>query len=317
MRSELDREGMVKTMTARSKPILMIFTATVLILIAGINIMLAPLGILEYKQLGRYKDSVRVPILMYHHFGDEGASSLVISAEMFESQMKALVDAGYTSVSFSDVRDYVNTGAQLPEKPILITIDDGYTSVYETAYPIFLKYNIKATVFIVGIFHGKTMYKDSPYLLVPPHFGDDEAREMSESGLISIQSHSYDMHHIEQLEQEYRKGVLRMPGEPRGVYDEAFKADFDHSSAQIENATGCVPFVYSYPYGRYTNRSEALLKIMGVEATVIIVPGISTIVRGAPESLYKLKRLTVNGDMTPDQLLEMIRTGISQNRYVL
>lgn len=302
-------------MTSGSKRTVMIFTAAVLGLIAGLNIVFAPLRIMELNQMGRFKNSVRVPILMYHHFGEEEASGVVISPEQFESQMKALVEAGYTSVSFREVCDYAINGARLPEKPVLITIDDGYMSVYESAYPILLKYNIKATVFIVGVFHGRTMYRDTPHLLQPPTFGDEEAREMSGSGLVSIQSHSYDMHHIKEFETEYRKGAMRMPGETRSEYDEAFKADFARSSLVIENATGLMPFVYSYPYGRHNNRTEALLRGAGVEATVTIVPGINIIVAGNPESLYKLRRLTINGNMTPEELLDMMQTGTVPNRF--
>lgn len=301
----------------RRKKALIVFTAAVIMLIAGLNAVFAPLGIMEYNQFGRYKNSVRVPILMYHHFGDEEASSVVISADMFDSHMLALTGAGYTTVSFREICDYVNYGTRLPEKPILITIDDGYESVYDYAYPVLLKHNMKATVFVVGVFQGKTTYKDTSHLLTPAHFSDAQAREMSDSGLISIQSHSYNMHDIEQFEQNYRKGAMRMRGETRIDYEEAFKADFALSSAQIENATGLAPFVYSYPYGRHTNRSESLLRGIGVESTVIIVPGINTIVRETPESLYKLRRLTVHGDMTPEQLLGMIRTGIGKTRYVL
>lgn len=287
-------------------PIVICFAVAVLILAAGLNYTYDPLDSFQARQQGRINESVSIPILMYHHFSDNGAPGSVISADMFECHMKALVEAGCSFVSFREVCDYVNYGTPLPEKPVLITIDDGYTSVYETAYPILLKYNIKATVFIVGAFYGKAQYKDTPYLLIPPHFGDDEAREMIESGLISIQSHSYDMHQYEPYELEYRRGILRKPGETREEYDEVFRADFEFASAQIENTTGLKPFVYSYPFGRHTNRSETLLKGMGVESTVTIIPGMNTIIKGVPESMYKLRRFIVYGDMTPEKLLKKI-----------
>ena len=68
--------------------------------------------------------SIQLPILMYHHFVDyDGHPSpdTVISAERFESHLKALSEAGYNTVSFEELCDFVVTGKALPENPIIIT----------------------------------------------------------------------------------------------------------------------------------------------------------------------------------------------------
>ena len=67
--------------------------------------------------------STQVPILMYHDL--EGDS---LPAAQMEEQIAALAQAGYTSVTLADLRAYVEQGAELPEKPIVITFDDGYLS---------------------------------------------------------------------------------------------------------------------------------------------------------------------------------------------
>ena len=285
---------------------LICFTAAVLALIVGLNVLFDPLGILEFNRLGRFKYSVRIPILMYHHFGDEGSPEVTISADAFESHMKALSDAGYTAISFEDLHEYVFSGAPLPDRPVLITIDDGYMSVYDIAFPILEKYGMKATVFIIGVFHGKSLYKDNSYWRIIPHFGDAEALEMASSGILSIQSHSYDMHQYEPYEDAYREGVLRMRGERRAAYIEVFTSDYELAAAQIENAVGTRPFVYAYPYGKSSRLSESLLKTMGIEVTVLTASGVSTVIRDSPQSLYRLKRLNVPGDMPAEELLIMI-----------
>ena len=275
-------------------------------LIAGVNIVFGPFGIVEGLRQMTYKESVRVPILMYHNFSESGAPEVTITADAFERHISALSDAGYTAVTFEQLCDYARDGALLPERPVVITIDDGYKSVYETAYPILEKYDMKATVFIIGVFHGEDLYKGNPYWQIIPHFGDAEAVEMASSGFLSIQSHSYDMHHYEPYEDDYREGSLRKRGENRADYIEAFESDFNKSASLIEPLTGEWPFVYSYPFGKHSRLSESLLKNMGVTVTVTTMSGVSVIARDVPQSLYRLKRLNVPGDMTAEELLEMI-----------
>ena len=254
-------------------------------------------------------NSARIPILMYHHFADDKKNpSVVISAEMFESHIKALCDAGYTTISFEELCAFVFDNAELPERPIIITSDDGYTSVYDTAFPILKKYGVKATVFVIGILHGQTLYKDTAYPVFPLHFGDDEGRIMAQSGILSIQSHSYDMHQVESYETPpFRIGVLPMDGESEDEYIAAFKADFERSAEQIENITGIRPFVFSYPYGRSTDLSEKLLSDYGVKVTLTIKKGPNYVKRNSPDSLFGLKRYNVPGNMTAAELLSMIR----------
>jgi len=279
----------------------------ILLLVAAVNALYDPFDSMEGKQQGRFEHSVRVPILMYHHFADDGSPDVTISGDAFERQMKALHDAGYTTISFEQLRDYVYNGAALPERPLLITIDDGYMSVYDTAYPILKKYGMKATAFIIGVFYGQSVYKGVAYWKIIPHFGDAEAAEMEQSGLISIQSHSYDMHQYQPYETDYRDAILRKRGESRAAYKQAIATDFGLAAAQIENAVGKRPFVYSYPFGKRTYMAEAVLKSMGVEITLITTPGTSLVVRNAPDSLFALKRLNVPGDMTAEELLNLIK----------
>jgi len=269
--------------------------------IAALLLLIA--GFAQYNET----HSVKIPILMYHHLADTDISGSTISAETFETHIKALAGAGYTAVSFEDLRDYVFNGATLPTHPIVITFDDGYQSVYDAALPILQKYNTKATAFIVGIFHGENVYKGSNDRPITPHFGDAEAKEMVESGIFSIQSHSFDMHQLVPYEDESpRVGILKRKEESNEEYVNALTADFRLASDQIEGITGVKPFVFSYPYGRFTLQAEKLLKNMGVLATVTTVADFNTIVRNSPGTLFGMGRFNVPGDMTAEELLSMI-----------
>ena len=282
-----------------------------LVLIAATVIFFDPFSFFGEKTNPKDDNSARIPVLMYHHFRleDDAYPGTMISGETFERQVKALSDAGYTAVSFEELVDYVSGGASLPKNPLVITIDDGYLSVYEVAFPILKKYNMPATVFIIGVSHGKSYYKDTDHEILP-HFNDAQALEMAQSGYMSIQSHSYDMHQHQLYEEgPYREGILQMEGESDDGYIAAFIADFERAAAQIEAITGTRPFVFSYPYGLLNDQSDQLLSDMGVKATLTVDEGVNTVVRGSPETLFRLNRLNVTGDMTPQDLLKMIENG--------
>jgi len=277
-----------------------------LALLVGFVVLLNPLNIFGKGHVQLKEGSVSLPILMYHHFAEDGAPETIISAEMFESQIRALRDAGYSAITFRELVDFVYEGAPLPERPLMITIDDGYMSVYETAFPILQKYDMKATVFIIGVSHGKNLYKETQYTIIP-RFGDAEAVEMTQSGIMSIQSHSYDMHQHEPYEAgPFRKGVLQMEGESTDEYIDAFTWDFGQAAAQIEAMLGKRPIAFSYPFGVSNDMTDALLRDMGISVTLTIAKGLNVITRGAPESLFSLNRFNVPGDMSPEDLLAMI-----------
>ena len=297
MNSELERDYHDMSSLA-SKKQFVIYTCFVVCILAFIS------GMAYWYEA----NTVRLTMLMYHQVTDSAEDSPAVSAETFESHIKALIDAGYTAISFEELRDYVVDGTPLPDQPVMITLDDGYTNTYDSAYPILQKYNMKATVFIVGVYFGENVYKGAYYLPIEPHFGDAEAREMASSGIISIQSHSYDMHQFMPYEPDTpRLGILRRSGESREEYIEAFITDYALSADQIESITGERPFVYSYPFGRRVRLAERLLKDMGVTVTVITGADFCTVARDKPGSLFGLGRLNVPGDMTADELLDTIR----------
>ena len=165
---------------------------------------------------------------------------------------------------------------------------------------------MQATSFIIGVSFGRDVYKDTTYPIIP-RFGDAEALEMSESGLVSIQSHSYDMHQYEPYETgPYRRGVLMRSDESEREYIAAFTEDFNLSAGQIESMLGSQAFVYSYPFGIHTDLTESLLRDMGIRVTLTIEPGVNSVAQGSPESLFSMRRFNVPGDMQPERLIDMI-----------
>lgn len=239
--------------------------------------------------------TANVPILLYHGISKQKTDSdMDVSVEAFENQIKSLYENGYQAVSFQQLYDYVEKGIELPEKPVVITFDDGYLNNYELAMPILEKYNMNATIFIIGVSVGKDTYKDTGKPITP-HFTIEQAKEMIDTGLIDIQSHTYDMHQVENLDKEpVRKGVLQFDDESESEYINNFYNDINKSIKQIENGTGNEVTVLSYPYGSYSELSEAICKDkLNIKATVTTNQAFNTVIKGLNQSLYGLSRLSV------------------------
>ena len=96
----------------------------------------------------------KVPILAYHTFGKASKSRLSIPGHVFDQQMAYLKTNGYRVIRLSDLIDFLQLKKPLPKKAVVITIDDGYRSVYDIAYPILKKYGFTATLFIYTDFVG-------------------------------------------------------------------------------------------------------------------------------------------------------------------
>lgn len=266
------------------------------------------LNVLSPKPLSQDEISTQVPILMYHHLSEDVTNSEMVSPEQFEAQIRALAEAGYTGISFDELQAYVLRGEPLPEKPVVITFDDGYRSNYTLAYPILQKYGMKATIFAIGVSFGKDHYKDTDYTITP-HFGAAEAAEMTASGLISIQSHTYDMHQWPPYETDsaVRENILQLPGESEESYVQALTEDFTRSRALLEGATGQPVDVLAYPAGQYSTLTQVTLQSLGVHVTLSTNPGVNTVVKGLPQTLDAMLRFGITEEVTPEALLDMIR----------
>ena len=96
-----------------------------------------------------------IPVLNYHQVNDEDVNLLTVPTETFAQQMQYLADEGYVTISPDQLYEYITTGAPLPEKPILITFDDGYEDNFRNAYPILKEHGMQATIFLITDFVGQ------------------------------------------------------------------------------------------------------------------------------------------------------------------
>lgn len=230
----------------------------------------------------------RVPILLYHNILAPGETTvgldpkLNISAELFASHMQALKDAGYETITYEQYYDYVANGTALPEKPVIISFDDGYVSNYNYAYPTLRELGMKATIFIITDRRGKA-------LSCNPHFSWNQAREMVDSGVIEIGSHTYSHQPLPTLD--------------------AFNLEFElrTSKNMIERHLGRKCSVVSYPEGAYNEQVMAAAQAAGyLMASKVGDVGVNR----PEEGLFALKRLTVSGNWTGQRMLSEIENNM-------
>jgi peptidoglycan/xylan/chitin deacetylase (PgdA/CDA1 family) len=211
------------------------------------------------------------------------SDDLNTTPEKFRSDLLELKKAGYTAVFFRDITNYYEYKTELPDKPVIITFDDGYASNFSIAFPILKELNMKATIFILGLNAGRVSDAVTGERLIP-HFTDEQALEMVDSGLVEIQMHTYNLH----------KPNLNMMSVRDFLSPETYRAylarDTYAVSEYIRGATHTRPYAAAYPYGYYDKLTERIMRGSGVLVTVTSRPGINRIHR-SEYSLYGMKRL--------------------------
>jgi peptidoglycan/xylan/chitin deacetylase (PgdA/CDA1 family) len=247
-------------------------------------------------------DKVKLPVIMYHALLKHSSkdNQYVISPDLFEADLKYLQEAGYTPVFMADVIDYVENGVSLPDRPIVLTFDDGYYNNYYYADSFLEKYNMKAVLSVVGSLSQE--FSDTPD--ENPNYAHvtwDHILQMHLSGRWEIQNHSYDCHTYTS-----RNGVSQMKGESYESYKDFLTGDLMKLQDKLEEVTGVIPNTFTYPFGAFSENTDKVLKSLGFKATFSCTEGISTIKKGDPDSLYKLKRYLRPPNVSSDKFFAFL-----------
>ena len=219
---------------------------------------------------------VQVPVLMYHDVSYLG-HGYSKTPEIFEKQMRELKDAGFHTVFFSELIDYVENGTPLPEKPIVISIDDGYATNYTYVYPILQELGMKAEISIIGDAIRYTNWGLSW----------DQIREMVASGLVSIQPHTSSLH----SDANGRIGMLKKSGESWMDYVQLVGDDTRTILDLITQQVGVQPQVFTYPHGKHNAMTEAIVQRLGCQVSLTTKDGVAVVVQGDPASLRLMDRI--------------------------
>lgn len=216
-----------------------------------------------------------LPVLMYHFFydaskGEKGKDNNWTEISDFEDQMKYLSESHYYFPSWEEVEEYIDGKRTLPDKSVVITIDDGDQSFIKYAIPIIEKYQVKATSFVVTSWNG------------------DWLPSIYRTACLNFQSHSHDMH---------RAGKNGKGRFVNLTYQQA-KEDVIKSKNIIGNCT-----VFCYPFGLYNENSIKVLKDSGFRLAFTTKEG-----RVHPgTNKYTLPRVRVSKGISLSVFREMVK----------
>lgn len=224
--------------------------------------------------------SYRVPILMYHYVEyvkdarDTIRKSLDIVPAIFEQQIVTFKDKGYMFITAGELGDYITGNGTIPEKPVLLTFDDGYRDLYTDVFPIIKKYQVRITVYMVSSFLDK-----------PNYLFKWQLQEMVNSGLVELGAHT--VHHISLKEKSSKVDQDEITGSKKEL------EDIFH-----------IPIVsFAYPYGAYDEQAIRSVKQSGYKTAVTTMLG--DIIDS--KNPYVIPRIRP-GNKTGDTLIQYIQS---------
>lgn len=228
----------------------------------------------------------RLPVLMYHLIlkNPGNSNKFIVPQSVFEEDLKYIKNHGYTTILVQDLIDYTENKKELPEKPILLTFDDGAFNNYLYAFPLAKKYEAKF-IFSPIAKEAERYTKAHDENPTYSHANWEKISEMSKSGLVEIQNHTYNMH----SNKNSRIGCTKKRNESVEEYKQKLSEDIRKSQELISQNTGVTPTAFFYPYGAKSDCSEEILKSLGFKATFLCESKINIISRN-PECLFGLKR---------------------------
>jgi peptidoglycan/xylan/chitin deacetylase (PgdA/CDA1 family) len=185
-------------------------------------------------------------VLLYHRFGEDQHPATSVTIDQFEAHLEYLAANGYAVVPLAEVVASVRGRAELPERAVAITIDDGYRSVYEQAWPRLRRYGFPFTVFVVT---------DPVDAHRPDSMTWDQMREMQADG-VSFANHG----------SSHRSFVRR-----RGVASEVdrlqrVRADVEQAARRLDVELSPLEGVIAYPFGEYDTSVAELVADLGYVA---------------------------------------------------
>jgi len=193
-----------------------------------------------------------IPILTYHRFAQDCPSPLCMPAAAFRAQMRYLKDNRYHVLTADELLAFVQHRRPLPPRSVLITIDDGYRSVYEIAYPILREFDFSAVLFIYT-----ELIDVSPIALTW-----NQLAEMRRNGF-AVGSHTI------------RHSDLTLPREGESGAEFAARVDSElvGSKQVLDRRLGQDTWLLAYPYGNYDPKVVASSQRAGYKLAMSVKRG--------------------------------------------
>ncbi len=193
-----------------------------------------------------------VPVLCYHKFSLQKKDAMTVTQKDFEAQLKLLHDQGYHVITLDQLHDFMEFKAQIPEKSVVITIDDGWQSTYDIAYPLLKRYGYPATLFVyTNLITGSSAT-----------LSWDLIREMYANGM-DMQCHT----------KTHRSLAWKNGQESFEDYFEAIQTELTESARVLKSHLNKDVKYLAYPYGDTSHLVIQLTKKLGYQAAFTVKRG--------------------------------------------
>ena len=215
-----------------------IFVCLLIILISIIAIIIYDRSTVNNKyRINEAK--INIPIFVYHNIVKDKSEVeydyMQTTQEVFEKQILGLKKLGYNFITYEELVKYKNNEIELNKRSCILTFDDGCKGVYENAFPIAQKYNIPFTIFVIT----NNMEKEGVLTW-------DEAKQMQDSGLVTVASHS--INHPEFTSLSVEEAVNNVNDSYKTIEENLCKQPIK---------------IFTYPYGLYTEEQIQALEKEG------------------------------------------------------
>jgi peptidoglycan/xylan/chitin deacetylase (PgdA/CDA1 family) len=220
----------------------------------------------------------QVPVLCYHQIRDwkatdsKSSKDYIIPVGTFKEHIKMLADSGYHTILPDEYYAYLNTGAKLPEKPIMLTFDDTEANQYLVAAPTLKKYGFKGVYFVMTVSLGR-----------PNYMTKAQVKELSEAGNV-IGSHTWDHHNVKKYA------------------GKDWETQVDKPTKTLEEITGKKIEHFAYPFGLWNAQAFPELKKRGMKSAYSLAEK-----RDQNDPLFTIRRIIASGYWTPRTLSNSIK----------
>ncbi|SEQ89442.1 polysaccharide deacetylase family protein [Pedobacter rhizosphaerae] len=224
----------------------------------------------------------QVPILCYHQVRNwkptdgKVGKDYIVEIQNFKDQMKMLADSGYHTILPDQLYAYLNTGAKLPSKPIMLTFDDTDMDQFTVVRPTLDKYGYKAVYFIMTVSIGrKGKFVD--------YMTKEQIKQLSDEGNV-IGSHTYD-----------HKNFKKYAGKD-------WEEQLDKPTKKLEEITGKKMTEFAYPFGLWNAEGIPELKKRGFRMAYQL-----STKRDEKDPLFTIRRIIASGYWSPKTLSNSIK----------
>lgn len=262
-------------------------------------------------------------VLCYHDIRDNlretfktQPEATAIDSRDFINQLNWLHENGYQPVSLQQIVDARAGRGKLPKKAILLTFDDGYKSLYTKVFPLLKQFNFPVVAAIVGSWletpDDELVAYGDQRLTRDQFVSWQELREMAQSGLVEVASHSHGLHQGIQANPQgnlvpaaiaRRYSAQEHRYETDTAYAARIRADLQRNAALIERQLGRRPRAMVWPYGMYNLEAIEAAQEAGMPVTMNLEPGPNT----PGDALSRVRRTLLTYDTSLAGLIALLR----------